>query len=1091
MSEVGFNAAGWLTRIFVTSRITPVVILACLLLGVVAIRNTPREENPQIVVPAADIMVRLPGATPQEMEALVVRPLENTIKQIAGVDHTYATAMDSLAILNVQFEVGQDKEKALVKLYDHVLQSRELLPADSSEPLVKSVDVDDVPIVTVTLASAQYDDYALRRIAERMTDQLRSLRPVADAYVRGGRDREVRVEPDLARLDAYGIPLEQLQQAIALANVSVPLGTQVTGQRQVQAALRDRLFDVGALEQVIVGSQNQHLVYLSDVATVRDGPPPERTSLSRFAYGRADPAFGRDADPELAAVTLAVAKKANTNAVEMANEVLARIEAMRSTFVPAGIDLIVTRNDGAKANGTVNRLLEDFGISLVCVFVVTIFFLGWRSALVVALAVPITVALTLGADYLFGPTINRVTLFALILSLGMLVDDAMVVVENIHRHFHHGGDRSRRELAIEATNEIGNATSLATFAVILGFSSMLVALGGMVGQYFYPVAFNVPVAMFASLLVAYIVTPWAAHRWLGRNESPLLAAIQKQSRLTRLYRRWLTPLLIRPGARRCLYTAVIGAIVLACLQPTWQFLRPSGVGGPVSLLGVDLAMLLKDNKNTFNITIDMPEDSPLETTDRVAREVGNLLRQQPEILNYQTWVGQSGVVDFNGLLRGATNKTGAHIAEVRVNLTPKEQRDISSIALVLRLRGDVAAIQARYPGALIRLVEDPPGPPMRASVLAEIYGRDLGVMETIAAQVATEFRATHDMVEVDTSTHAPMRIREIHVDREKAALAGISPAAVAAELHRLLRGTTIGRLYAPDERHPVPIHLALPQARELNPDDLTMAFITNAAAQKIPLASLTSVTGDFAAKPILHKDYERVVYVTGELARSTPIFAVLHLDRALDGLATPDGQRLTTGNLGLKRTDANTIAGYNLLWDGEMRLTLDAFRDLVNALGLALLFIYILLVAYYQSFRIPLVAMAAIPLGLIGVFPGHWLLGQAFTSTSMIGIVALAGIVVRNSLLIIDFVRDHLKRGIALREAVLEATLLRVRPILLTALATVLGSAVMIRDPIFGGLAISLIFGTLVSTFLTIVVVPVLFHQMLEREYRDRKEPTS
>ncbi|MGE3297335.1 MAG: efflux RND transporter permease subunit, partial [Porticoccaceae bacterium] len=424
MNDSGFNAAGWLTRIFVTSRITPVIILACLLLGVVAIRNTPREENPQIVVPAADIIVQLPGATPLEMETLVIRPLENTIKQIAGVDHTYAAAMDSLAILNVQFEVGQDKEKSLVKLYDHILQSRELLPADTSTPLVKSVDVDEVPIVTVTLASSRYDDYALRRIAERMTDQLRSLRPVADVYVRGGRDREVRIEPDLARLDAYGIPLAQVQRAIALANIRAPLGTQVTDRRQVQTTLNDRLFDVRELEQVIVGSRNQRLVYLSDVAAVRDGPPPARTSLSRFAYGPADPAFGRDADPELAAVTLAVAKRANTNAVSMANEVLARIDAMGPTFVPAGIDVVVTRNDGAKANEAVNRLLEEFGIALLCVLIVTIFFLGWRSALVVAMAVPITVALTLGADYLFGPTINRVTLFALILSLGMLVDDA-------------------------------------------------------------------------------------------------------------------------------------------------------------------------------------------------------------------------------------------------------------------------------------------------------------------------------------------------------------------------------------------------------------------------------------------------------------------------------------------------------------------------------------------------------------------------------------------------------------------------------------------------------------------------------------------
>lgn len=1089
MNDSGINAAGWLTRIFVTSRITPVVILGCLLLGVVAIRNTPREENPQIVVPAADIMVQLPGATPAEVEALIVRPLENTIKQIAGVDHVYASALDSLAILNVQFDVGQDKEKALVRLYDHVLQSRELLPADSSAPLVKSVDVDDVPIVTVTLASAQYDDHALRRIAQRMTDQLRSLRPVSDAYVRGGRDREVRVEPDLARLDAFGIPLEQLQQAIALANVAMPLGTQLAGQRQVQAALHDRLATPRELERVIIGSRDRRLVYLSDVAAVRDGPPPEHASLSRFAYGPGDPAFGRDPDPELAAVTLAVAKKTDTNAVTVADEVLARIAAMRPTYVPSGIDLVVTRNDGARADATVNRLLEEFGIALVSVLVVTIIFLGWRSALVVALAVPITVALTLGADYLFGPTINRVTLFALILSLGMLVDDAMVVVENIHRHFHHGGSQSRRALAIAATNEIGNATSLATLAVILGFSAMLIALSGMVGQYFHPVAFNVPIAMFASLLVAYIVTPWAAHRWLRRDETSLLSVVAKPSGLTRLYRRWLTPLLVRPNARRGLYLAIIGAIVLACLQPTWQFLRPGGVGGPVSPLAVDLAMLLKDNKNTFNITIDLPEDAPLEATDRVAREVGELLRQQPEVLDYLTWVGQSGVVDFNGLLRGAPNKVGTHIAEVRVNLVPKERRKISSIALVLRLRAAVTAIASRHPGTLIRLVEDPPGPPMRASVLAEIYGRDPGVMEAIAVQVAAAFRATHDMVEVDTSTHAPLRQRELRVDREKAALAGINPAAVAAELQRLLRGTAAGRLYAPDEPHPIPIRIALPQARELDPEDLSAAFVTNAAGQRIPLSSLTRVTEGFAAKPILHKDYERVVYVTGELARSTPIFAVLHLDHVLDGLMTPDGQRLTTGNLRLTRTDPDTIAGYHLLWDGEMRLTLDAFRDLANALGLALLLIYILLVTYYQSFSIPLVAMASIPLGLIGVFPGHWLLGQTFTSTSMIGVIALAGIVVRNSLLIIDFVRDHLKQGVAVREAVLEATLLRVRPILLTALATVLGSAVMIRDPIFGGLAISLIFGTLVSTLLTIVVVPVLFHQLLERNTPEAAPP--
>jgi len=1077
------NPAGWLADYFVTSRITPVFILACLLLGVVAVNLTPREENPQIVVPAANIIVSLPGASPAEIEQLIIRPLENTIKQISGVDHTFAVAADSLGMLTVQFDVGEDKEQSLVKLYDHVIGQQENFPPGASAPMVKSIDVDAVPVVTVTLVSEQYDDYALKRVADRMLDKLRSLRPVSASYVRGGRDREVHVELDLAKLEAYRIPVGRLAQVIQSHNLSIPLGNTIQNSEFTQIYLDGQFSRVEELDHMVVGIYEQKPIYLSDVARITDGPNDERETLSRFAYGPADPNFNRYPNPEMSSVTLAIAKKTGTNAVFMAEDVLARIEEMKSTFVPTGIDVVVTRNDGEKANQAVNVLIYNLGIAIVSVFIITIFFLGWKSALIVGFSVPLILSLTLGADYLFGPTINRVTLFALILSLGMLVDGPIVVVENIYRHFSLSNHVDRRSLAVQATNEIGNATNLATFAVMLGFSSMLFALGGMTGQYFYPVAFNVPITMFASLVVAYIITPWAAQRWLRPMNTSISSTDQSRFfDVNSIYRNVLNSGLESRSYRYVIYVVVIGSLLLSCLQPVWQFIRPSGIDGPPSFLGVDLAMLLKDDKNTFNVSIDMPENTPVEKTDQVAREVGGLLRGQADVLNYLTWVGQTGVIDFNGLLRGAADKSGANIAEIRVNLRPKADRDISSITLVRELRDDILSIQRRYPGSMIQLVEDPPGPPMRASVLAEIYGKDLTVMREIAAHTKMEFEQAYDMVEVSDSIPADVPMSKIRIDKEKAALSGISTAEVASVLRTLIGGEVVGNVHIEHEKNPVAIRLKAPRALEINPQTLSMVAITNQNGDQIPLTSTASVELVVAEKPIFHKNYERVVYVTGELKKATPIFSVLHLNKKLDGFITSDGEILKTGNLGLDREDPDTIKGYQLLWGGEMRLTLDTFRDLINALSLALLFIYILLVAYYQSFAIPAVAMAAIPLGLIGVFPGHWIMGQAFTSTSMIGIVALAGIVVRNSLLIIDFVLEHLKDGMQLKDAVLEASILRLRPIVLTAVSTVLGSVIMITDPIFGGLAISMIFGTTVATLLTIVIIPLLLYQLLEKQ---------
>ncbi len=1083
MSKPRLNPAGLLASFFVQSKITSLFVLGCLLLGIVAIAYTPREENPQIIVPGAHVIVTLPGASPREVEHLLVQPLENIVKQITGVDHVMSTSMNSVGILMVQFEVGEDKQLSLVKLYDQILGQRDKLPADTSMPLIKSIDVDTVPIVTVTLASQTYNDYQLKRVADRVLEGLHSLKTVSATTVRGGRDREITIEIDPGKVKAFNVSLGQVKQALIAANLSTPLGDKVNHNSLSKVLFSGQFSSADELKKLIVGTHRQRPVYLDDIATIVDGPTTERTDLNRITFGQADPRFDHYADPELAAVTLTVAKITGSNAVSMANEVLARIEIMKRTIIPADIEVVVTRNDGKKANDAVNLLIENLGIALVSVFVITVFFLGWKEASIVGLAVPLILALTLGADYLFGPTINRVTLFALILALGMLVDGAIVVVENIHRHYNslNGGDKA--QATILATNEIGNPTNLATFAVMLVFASQFI-LGGMVGQYFYPLAFNVPIAMFASVIIAYVVTPWACFRWIKTGhgaENVEINEYDTSSRLTRIYERILKPLIDKRPLRLQVFALIIVAIGLAVLQPAWQFLRPAGISGPQSFLGVELAMLPKDSKNTFNITIDMPENTAIEVTDQIAREIGNVLREQLYITNYQTWIGQSGVIDFNGLLRGADNKKGPHVGEIRVNLSDKSERNITSITIVRELRPLLAPIQARYPGSLIQLVEDPPGPPMQATVLAEIYGRDLEVMENIATQVSVAFNNTYDVVEVHDSLPDSIEQYHIAVDKEKAALAGISPAQIATVLRRITSGEEIGRIHLSDERQPVAIKMMVPRRFNIEPEGLSMYYVGNAQGKGIPLSELTRVEKVIAEKPIFRKDYERVVYVAGELTQSAPLYAILHINKQLENITASDNQTITTG-LNFNRVSPNTLEGYRILWGGEIRLTLDTYNDMLKAFGLAVLFIYILLVAYYQSFKIPLIAMSAIPLGLIGVFPGHWIMGQSFTATSIIGIIALAGIVVRNSLLIIDFVLDLRKAGKSLRDATLTGTLLRLRPILLTALSTILGSGIMISDPIFGGLAISLIYGTIISTILTVIVVPLLFYQFLLNE---------
>lgn len=1090
MKNRSFSIAAALAEAFVTSRLTVAFILVCALLGTYALVMTPREDNPRISVPAAEVMVTLPGASPAEVEDLLLRPLEGAVKLIPGVEHVYTMAMNSVGVLSVQFEVGQPQEPALVRLHDRIGSSLSLLPPDASAPVIRSVNVDDVPIITLTLASAVYDDYALKQLADRLADGLRSLKDVSAIYVKGGRDRELRVELDPDRMQAFGVTLDQVRAMLGAANVAAPMGSTVQRGENADVFLDGFVKSAVEVRRLVVGNYGGRPIHLGDVAQVIDGAPGERTQLTRLAFGPADARFGQSVDAELPAVTVAVAKKTGTNAVFVAEDVLARVEKMRATFLPSEVELVVTRNDGQVANATVNGLIEHLLIAVVAVFLVMWLFLGLREALIVGMAVPLVFALTLGIGYFFDQSINRVSLFALILSLGLLVDGAIVVIENIHRHLSLPktsplGMDDKRSAMVLATREIGNPTNLATLAVMLVFGS-LVVVTGVSGEYFSPVAFTVPVAMASSLFVAYTVVPWAALRWMPVGAAHAHPEGPAASRLHRAYGRFMAPLIDSPTRRRRAFLFVFLLLVLSLLQPAWQFVRPAGVNGPQAWFGVEMSMMPKDNRNTFNITIDLPESAPLEQTDQLAREIGALLREEPQVRNYQVWLGQSGITDFNSMLRGTVSKTGPQVAEIRVNLRNKTERDISSMEIVSKLRPQVLAAAARFPGSTVQLAEDPPGPPVRATLLAEIHGQDPEKLRAISARVKQIFQDTWDVAEVADSEPADIYQHRLVVDREKAALSGVTTAEVAAALRRLLEGEYLGRAHMDGEKNTVPIRLLIPRRHEVDVALLTRAFVSNPQGRRVPLSELVRVEPARVARPIQRKDGERVTFVAGETDHIAPVYAVLDMNQRLDGLpldfAGEIGGKLTTRGLGFNPPPPDTASGYELFWDGSQRQMLDTYGEMAGAMVISIVLIFLILVAYYQSFSLPAVAMMAIPLGLVGVFPGHWLLGQQFSATSMVGLIALAGVVVRNSLLIIDFVREYMAQGMPLREAVLEAGAVRLRPIVLTALAIVFGSAAMLADPLFSGLAISLIFGTIAATILTLMVIPVLLYLLLRWE---------
>jgi multidrug efflux pump subunit AcrB len=1044
------NISGKITEYFINSQLTVLLMAAAALLGLFALWFTPREENPQITVPAANVMVQLPGASAKEVEELVSKRLEAKLWEIPGVEDVYSVSMNSLSVVTVKFFVGQDKERSFVKLYDKLMSNMDFAPPGASQPLVKPIDVDDVPIVALTLSGkpgTNYDDAQLRLVADHMLDELRKVPGVGSSLVIGGRSRQVRVTLDPQRIAGYGLSPLQISQAITVSNANLLSGDLEQGNRKLALETGGFFENASDVRNAVVGVANGKPVYLGDVADVTDGFE-ETARLTRIAFNPEHPgtAVMQAGTPERPAVTIAIAKRQKLNAVKIADQILAKVDELKGSGIPSGIEVTVTRNDGKTANDAVNELVFHLVVSIVVVILLLLLTLGWREAAIVALAIPLTLFITLGIGMIAGQTINRITLFALILSLGLLVDDAIVVVENIHRHYKLQ-QHSRLQGAILAVNEIGMPTILATLTVVLAFIPMAFVTG-MMGPYMRPIPFNVPVAMVTSLFVAFIVTPWASYRLMKAEHHDAGPPSLEETRIYRMYKKILAPLLENDRKRKLFLTAIAVVFLVTMSFPLFQWVK--------------FRMLPKANKNTFLVTIDMPVGTVLENTDRVARAVGDYLIKIPEVKDYETFVGTGSVMDFNGLLRGGAFREQSHFADIRVNLVDKEERKISSEKLVLKIRPDIDRL-AKENDANIKLVEDPPGPPVRATVVAEIYGPDYAKQREIAQDIKGLFAMTDQVVDIDDSVKEKQDKYQVVVDKEKAALTGVSTEQIVQTLRLSVAGMAVSTVHRPDAKNPVSIMLRLAKTQRTGISDLDRVYVMSQQGTQVPLASLVRIVPSEMDKAIYHKDLQPVTYVYGEMGARSQVYAVIDMMRHLRKHPLPDG--------------------YRIKWDGEMKLTLDVFRDLGAAMGVALIAIYLLLVGRFRSFTIPMIIMASIPLSMIGIMPGFALTGVYFSATSMIGVIALAGIVVRNSIVLLEFILDKKQEGMPLEQALIEAGSIRTRPIVLTAAAAILGSAVIVSDPVWSGLALALIFGMLASTALTLVVIPVFYYMVEKRHW--------
>ena len=1076
-AEARLGIAGRLARTFLNSRLTPLIVVASMVAGLIAIAVTPREEEPQIVVPMIDVLVPFPGASPREIESQVTTPLERRLWGIPGVEYLYSSSRPGAALLTVRFQVNEPLEPSIVKVRKELAAHPEELPPGALAPLVRLLTIDDVPFLTLTLHGGDLPAGGLRRLAEEAAREIAAVSATAQVQVIGGARRLVRIEPDPDRLQALGLSLSELVAPLRAADAQLPAGALVEGGTRTVLETRGFVRSAAELRRLLVATRAGRPVYLEDVARVTDGPEPEPGVVLVARKGEAG--FEQ-------AVTIAVAKRAGANATALADEVLSKIHAMRGRLIPGSVQIQITRNYGETAGEKSSELIEHLLIATLSVIALILLAMGWRSAAVVAVAVPVTLALTLLLTWLLGYTLNRVTLFALIFSIGILVDDAIVVVENVHRHLHLPGPRrSFARTVIDAVDEVGNPTILATFAVIAAILPMAL-VRGLMGPYMRPIPVGASLAMIFSLAVAFIVSPWAALRIFRREARlPELSAdglhlahddaepepddpeanpdVLPETRLTRLYRRVMATLLNRPAARWGFFAGVLVLLGLA-----------------FSLVGtgaVKVKMLPFDNKSEFQVQLDLPAGAAREEALQLGVRLARRLLDEPEVEAVQVYSGVAAPFTFVGLVRHSFLRGEAAQVDLQINLSPKGARKAQSHAIATRVRPALEAL-ARSSGARLKLVEIPPGPPVLDTLVAEVYGPASAGRDGYAQQVLEAFRSTPGVVDVDSSLNASAPKLTLQIDREKAALHGVAPDAVAQTLTLAAQGLALGTLHVERGAVQVPLQLQLAAARRSQLADL-LRLTAPGLQGPVPLGELVQVAHGREEAAIFHKNLLPVAYVFGDLAGAieSPVYALAALNQKLDALAAKGGKAVPRYGLSMP-ADTEELS---LKWDGEWHITLEVFRDLGIAFAAVLLLIYVLVVGWFESFSVPLVILVPIPLSLIGILPFHGLLHAFFTATSMIGFIAGAGIIVRNSIILVDFIELKLREGMPLALAVEEAGVVRFRPMLLTAAAVMAGSAVMLADPIFQGLAISLVGGEVAATLLSRLAVPVLYFLVARR----------
>src|SRR6516164_4879690 len=1066
------RTAGRIAHIFIQSKLTPLAITAALLLGGLSILETPREEEPQIVVPMLDVFVQMPGASPEEVAQRATVPIEKLLREVPGVEYIYSISHPGLSLVIVRFLVGTKEEDAIVKTYNKLYSNFDRIPQGVSQPIIKARSIDDVPILALTLWGKNYDAYGLRRVAGELEHALKQSDDVSETTIVGGQSRKVRVILDTQRLAAYGLTPDSVVAQLGAANERAQAGSFARNNQEFRVEAGNFFMRPEELRQVVVGVHSGRPVYLRDVvAKIEDGPAePESYVLFANAKGTT----GSMANPECPAVAITLAKRKGANATLIAESVLRKMDSLRENTLPKDLNISVTRNYGETAKDKSDELLKHLFIATLSVTLLIALALGWRESGVVLLAIPVTLALTLAIFYFYGYTLNRVTLFALIFSIGILVDDAIVVVENIVRHFRLPENRSRSlaDVAVEAVDDVGNPTILATFTVIAAILPMAF-VRGLMGPYMRPIPVGASAAMVFSLFVAFLVSPWAALRLLRNYADRPEYGHESEGWTTRFYRRVMNPLILYP-MRRWFFLGSLVVLLLAA-------------AAFVPFKWVQVKMLPFDNKSEFQVIIDMPDGTPLEQTTRVAQALGRYLGEQPEVINYQIYAGTSGPYNFNGLVRHYFLRHQPNQADIQVNLLSRHDRKAQSHEIARRLRPELVKLAQPF-GARIKVAEVPPGPPVLETLVAEVYGPDYKGQIQLASQIKQVFQQTPGVVDVDWYVEDPQSKYDLKVDLDKVSLHGISAADVTRTLQIGLGGSDAGLLHDPHSREDIPIRVRLSRADRSGIQDLANLKLSTPSGGQIALQELTDLNQTTIDTSVYRKNLEPVVYVTGDVSgeEESPVYAILRMTDAIDKIKLPDGYaiRQYKGTTMPERTDR-----YSMKWDGEWHITVEVFRDLGLAFAAVLVLIYVLVVGWFRSFLTPLVIMAPIPLTLVGILPAHMLMGAFFTATSMIGFIAGAGIIVRNSIILVDFIELRRKQGMALVHAVVDAGTVRFRPMLLTAAAVVVGASVILFDPIFQGLALSLMAGEVASTLLSRMTVPVLYYMVEKHKHPPAATP--